>query len=243
MAALPPMPAHAMPDFIEIYDDALSAEFCAELIKAFEASPHTVAGRTGAGVDISKKHSTDLHLNQHPQYQRFLQQVSQVTSHYAAEYFRKYHFALIAPVALTLADPDTGAPVALTHENYTELAAGQTDTLMRSLYRLGPIQAQKYRAGEGNYNYWHCEVYPQLPANEPLHRTLLFMFYLNDVTEGGQTEFYYQDKAIAPRRGRMVIAPAYFTHTHRGCTPISGDKYILTSWILFNRAEQLYGQG
>jgi hypothetical protein len=93
----------------------------------------------------------------------------------------------------------------------------------------------------GNYGYWHSEVYPQLSHNEALHRTLLFMFYLNDVSEGGQTEFYYQNKSIRPKAGRMVIAPAYFTHTHRGCVPLSGDKYILTSWVLFNRAEQLYG--
>ncbi len=38
----------------------------------------------------------------------------------------------------------------------------------------------------------------------------------------------------------MVIAPAGFTHTHKGNKPISGDKYIATSWIMFNRAEQLY---
>ncbi len=68
------------------------------------------------------------------------------------------------------------------------------------------------------------------------------MFYLNDVAEGGHTEFFYQQRAIQPKTGRMVIAPAYFTHTDRGCVPISGDKYILTSWILLNRAEQLYGQ-
>ena len=48
-------------------------------------------------------------------------------------------------------------------------------------------------------------------------------------------------RSIQPQAGRMVIAPAYFTHTHRGCVPVSGDKYILTSWILLNRAEQLYG--
>lgn len=38
----------------------------------------------------------------------------------------------------------------------------------------------------------------------------------------------------------MVIAPAGFTHTHRGLVPRSNDKYILTSWVLFNRAEKLY---
>ncbi|HSG52648.1 MAG TPA: hypothetical protein VLA40_11135, partial [Rheinheimera sp.] len=51
----------AMTDFIEIYDDALSAEFCQQLIQAFDASPHTTAGRTGGGVDTSKKISTDLY--------------------------------------------------------------------------------------------------------------------------------------------------------------------------------------
>ena len=67
------------------------------------------------------------------------------------------------------------------------------------------IQAQKYDAGTGNYNYWHCEVFPMAPHNEQLHRTLLFMFYLNDVTEGGETDFYYQGKSIQPKTGRMVI--------------------------------------
>ncbi|WP_333607093.1 2OG-Fe(II) oxygenase [Arsukibacterium sp.] len=230
-----------MTDFIEVYDNALSPAFCQALIAQFDQSPHTQPGRTGAGVDTSKKISTDLYLNEHADYQAALQQIIEVTSHYAAEYFKKYHFALIAPVGITIPHPHSGQPLPITHDNYAEFGAPKAADFMRTLYRLGPIQAQKYQAGKGNYNYWHCEVYPQLPQNEPLHRTLLFMFYLNDVAEGGQTEFYYQNKAITPKTGRMVIAPAYFTHTHRGCTPVSNDKYILTSWILFNRAEQLYG--
>lgn len=38
----------------------------------------------------------------------------------------------------------------------------------------------------------------------------------------------------------MVIAPAGFTHSHRGNIPLSSDKFIATSWIMFNRAEHLY---
>ncbi|MEN9868990.1 MAG: hypothetical protein RL748_4580 [Pseudomonadota bacterium] len=230
-----------MPDFIEIYDQALSPALCQQLIAAFEASPHTVNGRTGNGVDRSKKDSTDLYLNQHPEYQALLNQVITAIIPHACAYFAKYHFALIAPIALTVQDPASGQPVALTHDNFAQLGADKVEQYMKVLYRLGPIQAQKYLAGQGNYNYWHCEVYPQAPHNEPLHRSLLFMFYLNDVLEGGQTEFFYQEKSIQPKAGRMVIAPAYFTHTHRGCVPVSNDKYILTSWILLNRAEQLYG--
>lgn len=230
-----------MTDFIEVYDNALSEEFCQQLIKVFDASPHTTAGRTGGGVDTSKKISTDLYLYQHAEYQQLLKVIWQATTHYTCEYFKKYHFALIGPMGLTIAHPQTGQPTAITHDNFAELGAPKTMDFIRALYRLGPIQAQKYQAGVGNYGYWHSEVYPQQGSTEPLHRTLLFMFYLNDVVEGGQTEFYYQNKSIQPKAGRMVIAPAYFTHTHRGCIPVSNDKYILTSWILFNHAEQIYG--
>ncbi|MCC6757120.1 MAG: 2OG-Fe(II) oxygenase, partial [Arenimonas sp.] len=42
--------------------------------------------------------------------------------------------------------------------------------------------------------------------------------------------------------GSFLIAPAGFTHTHRGNRPTGGAKYIGTSWILFQRAETLYGR-
>ncbi|WP_338846854.1 2OG-Fe(II) oxygenase [Massilia sp. W12] len=230
-----------MQDFIEIYDGALEPAFCRQLIASFEASPHRVPGKAGGLLDTSKKMSTDLYLNDHEEYRQLLQHLAQVTTGYLRQYMEKYRFALIAPLALTLAHPQTGAPTPLTYDNYDELAGGKTEDLMKSLYRLGKIQMQKYDKGSGNYNYWHCEVYPMAPHNEQLHRTLLFMFYLNDVARGGQTEFFYQHKAIAPQTGRMVIAPAYFTHTHRGCVPESEDKYIVTSWVLLQRAEHLYG--
>jgi len=41
----------------------------------------------------------------------------------------------------------------------------------------------------------------------------------------------------------VLIAPAFFTHTHRGNRPQGGDKYIATSWILFQQAERLFGSG
>ena len=66
------------------------------------------------------------------------------------------------------------------------------------------------------------------------------MFFLNTVSDGGQTEFFYQNQSISPKIGRMVIAPAGFTHTHKGAIPKSSDKYIVTSWILFQRAEDIY---
>lgn len=229
-------------DFIEVYDNALSADFCKQFMQTFDASPHLQAGRTGGGVDTSKKLSTDLYLNQHPEYQRQLDIITETTQRYALEYFKKYRFALIAPVALQVRHPTTGQPVTLTNDNFDEVAAGNEAAFMQLLYRLGQIQAQKYERGKGNYNYWHCEVFPEQHSVEALHRSLLFMYYLNDVDEGGSTDFYYQKRSIKPQQGRMVIAPGYFTHTHRGTIPVSNDKYILTSWILMNSGQQLFGR-
>ena len=57
------------------------------------------------------------------------------------------------------------------------------------------------------------------------------MMYLNTVEEGGETEFLYLAKRFKPVRGRVLIWPAGFTHVHRGNPPLTGEKYIATSWL------------
>jgi len=64
--------------------------------------------------------------------------------------------------------------------------------------------------------------------------------YLNDDFEQGETEFLFQGRKIAPRTGSLLIAPTAFTHTHRGNRPQRGDKFIATSWILFQSAAKLF---
>lgn len=84
---------------------------------------------------------------------------------------------------------------------------------------------QRTRPGEG-YHQWHYEN-----SGEFSHRKLVTMLYLNTVQEGGETEFLYLHRRIQPRQGRLLIFPGAFTHTHRGNPPLTGDKYILTSWL------------
>ena len=59
------------------------------------------------------------------------------------------------------------------------------------------------------------------------------MVYLNDVTDGGETEFPTQDKKFSPRAGDVLIWPAYWTHPHRGIVSESQVKYIATGWYAF----------
>ncbi|MBT0586859.1 2OG-Fe(II) oxygenase [Alteromonas sp. SM 2104] len=228
------------PDFIEVIDDALPAELCDDIIAAFDSSPNKTPGHTGGGVDTERKKSTDVSFSQQSEFAPLFQRVMQSTGEHLLKYVEKYHFALIGPLGLTVAHPDTQQPIRLTDANFEEVGKPSLRNLVNYLFRIGEVNAQHYAANDGGYPYWHSEVYPQAPHNEALHRTMLFMFYLNDVSEGGTTDFVYQNRSIQPKKGRMVIAPAYFTHTHRGSMPISNDKYILTSWVLFNRAEQIY---
>ncbi|GAC35083.1 2OG-Fe(II) oxygenase [Paraglaciecola polaris] len=226
--------------FIQVIEHAISDELCDQFVTQFDASKHTQPGRTGGGIDIDKKRSVDVSIIQHPEFEAPCQALLPVVGQHILRYFEQYFFALIGPIGLTVKHPETGQPVKLTQENFNEVGLPNLANLMTYLFRLGDINAQKYQRQQGGYPYWHSEVFPQTNSTDALHRILLFMFYLNDVEEGGTTDFYYQDLSIQPRKGTMVIAPAYFTHTHRGQVPISNDKYILTSWVLFNQASAIF---
>jgi|14_taG_2_1085336.scaffolds.fasta_scaffold53171_2 hypothetical protein len=88
------------------------------------------------------------------------------------------------------------------------------------------MNIQKTSKSQG-YHVWHYEDGPYA-NNRRMFATIL---YLNDVDEGGETEFLYQSLRVKPERGKFLIWPAQWMHTHRGNPPLSGEKYIITSWI------------
>jgi hypothetical protein len=90
------------------------------------------------------------------------------------------------------------------------------------------FKIQKTKIG-GGYHIWHYES----SSREHCHRLLTWILYLNDVQEGGETEFLYQHMRVKPEQGTLVIWPAAFTHTHRGNPPLSNEKYIITGWTEF----------
>ena len=99
-----------------------------------------------------------------------------------------------------------------------------------SEYNIGPtFKLQKYKPKEGYFEL-HCE---NEGPNAGLERLLAWMIYLNDVTEGGYTRFPNQNRRFQPRRGDLLIWPAYFTHTHHGIVSKTQTKYIATGWFTF----------
>lgn len=97
-------------------------------------------------------------------------------------------------------------------------------------YTITGYKFQKSVEG-GGFTAWHSE----LPVFKPMwekvrNRFGVWSIYLND-TDTGYTDFMHQKLSIKPETGKLVIWPAYFTHTHRANPDLKEDKYIITGWL------------
>ena len=93
---------------------------------------------------------------------------------------------------------------------------------------IGPFNLRKYDEG-GHFGVLHAER----TSLNTLHRVLAWMTYLNDVPEGGETEFPMFGLKIKPEKGKTLIWPAEWTHAHLGAVVKRGKKYITTGWLHF----------
>jgi hypothetical protein len=234
------MPMTHAADFIEVIPSALPAETCAAIVARLRASDQLRPGRVGSGVFPELKRSRDLSLEGRDDWADVAQALNVAVYGGLLAYLRKYPQALIAPLMLQISGDD-GAPRRLSADDVAAMDDAALGQLALACLRPGAINLQWYDAGQGGYPYWHCELYPRGADCEPLHRHLLWTIYLNDGFDDGETEFLFQQRKVAPRTGDLLLAPTAFTHTHRGNRPSGGDKFIATSWILFQRAERLYG--
>ena len=94
-------------------------------------------------------------------------------------------------------------------------------------FHFSSMKIQKTLPSQG-YHVWHIE---HSRGFEMESRAFVWSVYLNDVKEGGETEFLHFSKRVKPKKGRIVIWPAGFPYLHRGNPPISNEKYLLTSWM------------
>ena len=69
--------------------------------------------------------------------------------------------------------------------------------------------------------------------NEVADRYLVFLWYLNDVAEGGETSFVDLDVRVEAKAGRLLVFPPYWMFQHAGLAPRSNDKYILSTYLRF----------
>ena len=112
--------------------------------------------------------------------------------------------------------------------NHYQKNVGALDAYGQDTFHYTQLKIQKTLPTEG-YHVWHIE---HGKGFEIESRAFAYSIYLNDVKEGGETEFLHFSKRVKPKKGRIVIWPAAFPYLHRGNPPLSGEKYILTSWMM-----------
>ena len=100
-------------------------------------------------------------------------------------------------------------------------------SMLKTVY-VPSFNIQRYEKGD-HFSSLHSER----TSLNTLHRLFAWMTYLNDVDDGGQTNFNHYGLKIKPESGKTLIWPAEWTHAHAGEILKSGTKYIVTGWIHF----------
>ena len=187
--------------FIGIYEDAFSEEYCDSVISYFEEMVKVGCISNRQQVEnIPKSFKEDNFI--------FIKDTS-ANLHHNAALVTQFNNILWGQCYSDYANKFWSLKEIAIHNSYS-------------------FKIQKTEPGQG-YHVWHCESIDRNTSN----RILAWTLYLNDVEEGGETEFIYQHMRVKPKKGTLVIWPADFTHAHRGNSPISNTKYIVTGWIEF----------
>lgn len=196
-----------MEDFIRVYDDAVSIDFCNNLIAHFDWCHEN--NRTWNRQDAEK-----------------------ISSLYKKDYATSLNPFGINDIIFNehsmrnnLIGEFNDAFWNKCYANYMEEFSTLKDVARHTILFY---KVQKTEPG-GGYHVWHCEQ-GQIQTST---RIGVYLLYLNDVQSGGETEFLYQNRRVEARTGRLVIWPASYTHAHRGNPPLKGTKYIMTGWVEF----------
>ena len=94
--------------------------------------------------------------------------------------------------------------------------------------KLEDLRIKRYRIGQDEKFQPHFDSIDQV-AN----RFMVFLWYLNTVEKGGETVFCDLGIRVAPVAGRLLVFPPYWMFQHAGLPPVSNDKYIVSTYLLF----------
>ena len=190
-------------DFIWIKENSVPSKLCEDAIEKFERSKDKVQGHVGEGNTIGA--SVEL-------------SIKRSLDLYISD---KFDWCQITDTLNQVLSDSVKTYFDKLRDKEVSLGFGADQQVID-----GGYQIQKTEPGE--FYKWHNDF--ALKGN--CARVLTYVWYLNDVDEGGETEFV-DGTLIKPEQGKLMLFPATWTYIHQGRSPISNTKYICTGWIYF----------
>jgi hypothetical protein len=193
--------------FIYANPNSLSRELCQDIIQKFEASDRKYDGVTLGGVNKSIKDTKDLLLN--------TEDWNRISNTLRKE--------LYWDLKVFLDQLSSKEDFKSEHNNTTT----PNFKINFDDISIDAFMAQRYTANSGRYVYHNDSMVEWTSKRK---RFMTYLWYLNDVVEGGETAFNGEYK-VKPTAGKLILFPASWTFPHCGKMPVSSDKYIITGWI------------
>ena len=187
-------------DLIYINKTSISRELCNDMINLFEHEDRLYPGVTSSGLNKDIKDTTDFMITN------------------GGTRWNKIN---------KLLSKELNNNVIEYVKKYNNMVEPNYQIFNTNSLSSKTMQLQKYEKNVGKYLYHHDGI---CNFTERKIRKLTFIWYLNDVEEGGETEFWSCYR-IKPEAGKLVLFPADWTFPHTGKVPISNDKYIITGWL------------
>ncbi len=199
-----------MDQLIYTNNNSLSSELCDEIIDLFEKQEYgKYEGLTRGGVQKNIKDTVDFVIPQ----DEIWKNIEKCLARELQDNLKIYADILNAKYNDVNADQQSDATFKLLH--YEDI-----------IFREKIIK--KYTANVGRYVY-HNDFSIDYEKKE--FRKITFLWYLNDVIEGGETDFFAGDIKIRPKKGTLIFFPSSWTYPHSGKMPMSSNKYIITGWL------------
>ena len=202
----------SLKNFIYMNNNSISSELCLDLIKMFEEENGKYEGVTHGGLDKNTKDTTDFII---PSCNKKWDKIIKFLDIEIKNNLKKYLDSLNT-------NPD--------FQNKDQNTLNKYKIFEHTNFLHNNYMLQRYLKGKGRYIY-HNDF--SINYENKSYRAITFLWYLNDVDEGGETVFC-GDFKIKPKAGTLIFFPASWCYPHTGKMPLSSNKYIITGWLYVN---------
>ena len=179
----------------------LTPQFCNDLIHTFEDDPNKKKGR----IKWTDQYNRVSHIESDTKKSTDLHLSDHI------EKYDQYHRTMLDALTKGLTQ-------------YANLM--KTDRIEYDFFRhdtdITGFKVQRTEPGE--YFHWHTDY-----VHKKRYQAIAYIYYLNDVYEGGRTEFTC-GTIIQPKQGHLLLFPSTWDRVHRGVSPTLHNKYIVTGW-------------